>query len=58
MGNVFVRAIVALLIAAVVAAIAEAICRHFAIDTFWGFLVGVAVGLAYFFGYPSNNRPL
>ena len=49
--NVFVRALVALLVAAVVAAIAETICRHFAIDTFWGWLVGVAAGLAFFFGY-------
>jgi cytosine/uracil/thiamine/allantoin permease len=45
-----VRAIVALLIGVVIAAIAEVICRHFALDPFWGWLVGVAVGLAYFFG--------
>lgn len=57
MGNVFVRALVALIIGAVVAAIAEAICRHFTIDTFWGWLVGVAAGLVFFFGY-DHQRPV
>lgn len=55
MDNTFVRALVALLIGAVVAAIAEVVCRHFAIDTFWGWLVGVAAGLAFFFGYSRSN---
>lgn len=50
---ILVKAIIALLIGAVVAAIAEAICRHFAIDSFWGWLVGVAVGLAYFISGPD-----
>lgn len=48
-----VKAIIAIIIGAVVAAIAEAICRHFGIDAFWGWLVGVAAGLAYFFGGPN-----
>lgn len=47
---ILVKALIALIIGAVVAAIAEAVCRHFAIDTFWGWLVGVAAGLVYFFG--------
>lgn len=54
MGNIFVRALVAVILGAVIAAIAEVICRHFGIDTFWGWLVGVATGLAFFFGY---DRP-
>jgi steroid 5-alpha reductase family enzyme len=59
MGNIFVRGLVALLIGAVVAAIAEAICRHFGIDSFWGFLTGVAAGLALFFGYDrTTGRPV
>jgi len=59
MGNVFVRALVALLVGVVVAAIAEAICRHFAIDAFWGWLVGVAAGLAFFFRYDGGwRRPI
>jgi steroid 5-alpha reductase family enzyme len=55
MSNWFVRALVSLLIFGVVSAIAEAICRHFTIDPFWGWLVGVAAGLAFFFGYDRKD---
>lgn len=62
MGNTFVRALFALIVGAVVAVIAEAICNHFGIDSFWGWLVGVAAGLAFFFNYRGTwsgpNRPL
>lgn len=57
MENVFVRALIALLVGAVAAAIAEAICRHFAIDTFWGWLVGVTTGLAVFFYNDTRFGP-
>lgn len=51
--GILVKALIALLIGAVVAAIAEAVCRHFAIDDFWGWLVGVVVGLVYFVSGPD-----
>lgn len=50
---IIVKALIALIIGAVIAAIAEAICRHFSIDQFWGWLVGVAAALLYFFGAPD-----
>lgn len=53
--NILVRAILAILVGAVVAAIAEVICRHFNIDSFWGWLVGVAAGLVFFFGYDGHR---
>lgn len=56
---IFVKAIIALIIGAIIAAIAEVVCRHFNIDTFWGWLVGVAAALLYFFGGPDipNRTP-
>jgi len=55
--NIFVRGIIALIIGAVVALIAEKICVHFAIDPFWGWLLGVAAALIYFFSYDRINGP-
>lgn len=57
MDNVFVRGVLALIGGAIVAAIAEAICRHFQIDTFWGWLVGVAAALYIFFDYDRWYHP-
>lgn len=57
MNNILVRAIIAIIIGAVVAFIAEKICVHFAIDPFWGWLLGVAAALIYFFGYDHYNSP-
>ena len=56
--NVFLKGLIALIVGAIVAAIAEAICRHMGIDDFWGWLVGVIVGLLFFFNYESPRRPL
>ena len=57
--NVLLKGLIAIIIFAVVSAIAQVICRHFNIDSFWGWLVGVIVGVAYFISgpdYPSRNR--
>lgn len=50
--NTILKALVALVIGAIVAALATYICRHFAIDEFWGVLVGIIAGIAYFIGGP------
>lgn len=51
--GILVKALIALIIGAIVAAIAEVVCRHFGIDDFWGWLVGVVVGLVYFVSGPD-----
>lgn len=53
---VLVKALIALVIGAVVALISEVVCRHFNIDPFWGWLIGVIAGLIYFFSGPEHPR--
>lgn len=54
-----VKALIALVVFAIVAAIGKVVCTHFGIDPFWGWLVGVIAGLAYYFGYDQHrNTPL
>lgn len=54
--NVFLKALLALIVFGVVSAIAEAICRHAGIDAFWGWLIGVVAGFWFFFGYDTPQR--
>jgi len=55
--SLLLKALIALIIGVVAAAIAEAVCRHFNIDTFWGWLIGVIVGVGYFLNGPENFTP-
>lgn len=58
--QVILKALIALVVGAVGYAVARFVCIHFGIDIFWAMLIGVIVGLVYFFSGPeiSGSRPL
>jgi len=55
--NLVLKALISLVVGVVIAFIVGQVCKHFAVDIFWGWLAGVIAALAYFlygpFGTPT-----
>lgn len=50
--STLLKVLIAVVVGVVVAFIAGAILKHFGLDLFWGWLVGVIAGLIYFTSGP------
>lgn len=46
--NAILRALIALVVGVIVAFVAGVVLKHFGLDLFWGWVLGVIAGLAYF----------